>query len=94
MEGVQLGIVTVIILCAVYIVLVAAVVVVFTMVWAALSDRGRTLKAMQRILRENQAKMERIRFEWLRNDIAKISNAIDRAGGNSSNEVGRRDTKN
>ena len=93
MEGVQLGIVTVIILFAVYVLLVAAVVVVFTMVWTELSAQGRTMNAMQRILRENQAKMERIRFEWLRNDIARISNSIDRAGGNNGNEVGRRDTK-
>lgn len=79
MEGVQLGIVTIIILFAVYIVLVAAAAVVFTMVWAALLDRGRTLDAIQRMLRENQVEMERIRFEWLRDDIAKITNS--RQGG-------------
>ena len=93
MEGVQLGIVTVIILFAVYVVLVAAVVAVFTWIWVTLSAESRTLDSIQRILQEHQVEMERIRFEWLRNDIARISNAIDRAGGNSGNEVGRRDTK-
>ena len=94
MAGVQLGIVTVIILFAVYVVLVAAAAVVFTMVWTALSAQGKTMDAIQRILQEHRVEMERIRFEWLRNDIARISNSIDRAGGNSGNEVGRRDTKN